>query len=408
MKTTKELFGIFTLTMALAGQIHAQPFLTNGLVAYYLFNGNANDTTGNGNTGTLFGAATFGVDRFGNPNSCLSLPGTDGTGSGVDVPSLDSMPYFPVTYSAWFLISNYPPPSTLSLMNLVGREDCGDQSDGCLCLVTAGPSWGVSNDFHYFCGSVGYPTVMSSPTNLWLSPPTNLWCHVVLAIDENGNGSFYLNGTNVVGFASAPSGQPGDFRIGASAGGGCGYEYVWNGRIDDVRIYNRALTSNEVQQLYAHESAPQSCIPYPATAAATIVDGYVVSASVTDGGCGYTNTPVVLIVGGGGSGATATAVVTNGIVVGISITDAGNGYTSTPTVYIYSPLGVQIGILQAVIPIFSSLSVGSNYQLQASTDLNSWTNQGPSFTATNPSMIYPQYFDVTNWNQFYYRLQVAP
>lgn len=231
-----------------------------------------------------------------------------------------------------------------------------------------------------------------------------------MTIDQTSEVNFYLDGTNVSGAGQAPSGQPVDFRIGASAGTACGYQYVWNGLIDDVRVYNRVLSSNEVQELYQYEltTPDQGCIPYPATAAATVVDGFVVSATVTDGGCGYTNTPVVTIVGGGGTGATATAVVTNGVVVGITITDAGIGYTSVPTVYVNSPLGVQIGMLQAVIPTFSGLTIGSNYQLQASTDLATWTNEGSVFTANSPALIYPQYFDVTNWNQFFFRLQAAP
>jgi hypothetical protein len=409
VKTPKAVFGILTLTMALAAQAQAQVPFTNSLVAYFPFDGNANDESGNGNNGTLFGSATFGVGRFGNTNSCLSLPGTDGIGSGVDVPSLDNLPYLPVTYSAWFWLSNYPPVSSLTIMNLVGREACGDGSDGCLCLCSATGAR-VTNDFDYFCGGVGYPVSLFPPTDYGLSPPKNDWCEVVLTIDENGNGNFYLNATNVYGFSSAAAGQPADFRIGASAGGGCGYEYVWNGLIEDVRIYNRALAANEVQELYAYESVPQgkTCIPYPATATATVVDGFVVSATVTDGGCGYTNTPLVSIVGGGGTGATATAVVTNGVVVGITITDAGIGYTGAPVVYISSPLGVQIGLIQAVIPTFSGLSVGSNYLLQASTDLTTWANQGSAFTAINTLLTYPQLFDVTNWNQFYFRLQAAP
>ena len=51
MKTAKTLFGILTITAALGLQGQAQPFLTNGLVAYYPFNGNANDASGNGDHG---------------------------------------------------------------------------------------------------------------------------------------------------------------------------------------------------------------------------------------------------------------------------------------------------------------------------------------------------------------------
>jgi hypothetical protein len=133
-----------------------------------------------------------------------------------------------------------------------------------------------------------------------------------------------------------------------------------------------------------------------------------VAATITDGGCGYTNTPSVLIVGGGGTGATATAVVSNGVVVGVTITDAGIGYTSTPTIYISSPLGLQIVLIKAVKPSFLNLSLGTNYQMQISGNLNTWTNYGAAFTATNTSMIYPQYFDVDNWGQLFFQVQSVP
>jgi len=98
----------------------------------------------------------------------------------------------------------------------------------------------------------------------------------------------------------------------------------WHGLIDDVRIYNRVLSLNEVAQLYAIESGP-------------LVD-----------------------------------------------------------------------LIKAVKPSFSYLALGTNYQLQVSGNLSSWTNQGSVFTATNTSMVYPQYWDVDNWNELFFRLQVAP
>ena len=74
----------------------------------------------------------------------------------------------------------------------------------------------------------------------------------------------------------------------------------------------------------------------PPRATPEVVNGFVVGATITDGGCGYTNTPLVLIEGGGGSGATAIAVVSNGVVVSIIITDAGIDYTNMPTIVIGS------------------------------------------------------------------------
>lgn len=315
------------MTVASVIAAHAQVPFTNSLIAYYPFSGTAADESHNGHTGTLFGAAAYGVDRFGNSNSCLALPGTAGIGSGVDIPSLDSMPYMGITYSAWFFISNYPPLSGLSVMTLVGREQCGQQSDGALLIITQ-PSLDQTNDLIYFGGSTGYSAAFV--------PPTNKWCQVVLAIAANGTVNYYFNGTNLPGSGSVVAGVTEDFRIGASGGEGCSYEYVWNGRIDDVRIYNRALASNEVQELYAYESVPGACPPYPAAAVATVTNGFCVGATVTEGGCGYTNTPLVLIKGGGGTGAAAVAEIGNGVVTGITISNPGSGYSTAPVIYIGS------------------------------------------------------------------------
>ena len=53
-------------------------FIANGLVAYYPFNGNADDASGNGNNGTLL-RGIFISDRFGNSNSAYYFNGVAGT-----------------------------------------------------------------------------------------------------------------------------------------------------------------------------------------------------------------------------------------------------------------------------------------------------------------------------------------
>jgi len=78
----------------------------------------------------------------------------------------------------------------------------------------------------------------------------------------------------------------------------------------------------------------------PRTALATvqIVNGFVIGATVTDGGSGYTNAPRVTIFDGGGNGATAIATIrTNGSVSGIRIISTGSGYTSLPQIIIEEP-----------------------------------------------------------------------
>ena len=66
----------------------------------------------------------------------------------------------------------------------------------------------------------------------------------------------------------------------------------------------------------------------------------VQSIDVTEGGNSFTTEPVVMITGGGGSGAEATAVVDSGSVIAINVTNKGSGYTTTPTVTLVGGNGV--------------------------------------------------------------------
>lgn len=113
------------------------------------------------------------------------------------------------------------------------------------------------------------------------------------------------------------------------------HEGAWdtycNGVLDDVRIYNRALSSNEVACLYSIESSPT------ATAVAAAAGGLVVGVTVTYGGSGYLNAPQVRFIGGGGCGAKAEAVVSNGVVTAVNVSYAGSGYTKSPLVVIDPP-----------------------------------------------------------------------
>jgi len=67
--------------------VQAQDPFTNGLVAYYPFNGNANDPSGHANNGTVNGAV-LATDRFGNANSAYSLDGVSSLIAVPDSPSL--------------------------------------------------------------------------------------------------------------------------------------------------------------------------------------------------------------------------------------------------------------------------------------------------------------------------------
>ena len=72
-----------------------------------------------------------------------------------------------------------------------------------------------------------------------------------------------------------------------------------------------------------------------ALASATVFNGFVVGATITDGGSGYTATPTVTI-NGTGAGAVAIAVLDAGVVTGITISDAGSGYGAEGTTIVIS------------------------------------------------------------------------
>jgi hypothetical protein len=63
---------------------------------------------------------------------------------------------------------------------------------------------------------------------------------------------------------------------------------------------------------------------------------------------------------------------------------------------------------KAVKPCFTGVQTGRNYQLQVSSDMVIWTNWGSPLVATNTTILYPQYWDVPNWDDLRFRLQVVP
>ena len=159
-----------------------------------------------------------------------------------------------------------------------------------------------------------------------------------------------------------------------------------NGVLDDVRIYNRALSPSDVLQLYASEAPPSP--PRTARATAEWAGAFVVGVDIVDGGAGYTNTPNVRFIGGGGTGAQASAVVNNGVVVVIIILNSGSGYTNTPIVVIDPPFITNpiLDIASISMLNFSNLNIGTNYQLQQLQPPN-WINQSVSFKASKSRLF---------------------
>ncbi|HEY9171144.1 MAG TPA: LamG domain-containing protein [Verrucomicrobiae bacterium] len=370
MQNLKKLITIATVGIALfplANQ--AQTWVTNGLVAYYPFNGDANDAIGT-NNGIVNSPISFVPDRFGSPQNAIAYTTTTPT-PHIRTPLRQTGPQ-EFTLSVWF-----KPEGSAGYFVLFENSDrqIGIDPDGKL-------------HFYLF---PGYQAFLYAPTTL-----TGTNWHSAAATLSPAGMKLYLDGICVATNASVTSGAVKVSDWGMAHG---------TGTMDDVRIYNRALSPTEVQQLYQYESAPAFCSPRKATATAVMFNEFVVDATITDPGCGYTNAPTVLIQGGGGTGATATAVVSNGVVTAINITSAGSGYTSAPKIVIGSPPFVPtVSIAVSKVKVTQNVVLGRKYVLESSADLGSWTATGPEFTAESESIV--SEFDVDVTGRFFRIRQV--
>jgi len=226
-----------------------------GLVAYYPFNGNANDVSGNGNNGTVIGALLT-PDRFGLPNAVYSFNGVSNLITIHDFPQANAGA---LTMSVWILANSWTNiPSSGTHVNILGKDNlnAGTRQWVCQGLQSGQIQWGI------FTSAGEYDLVSASQLQ------TNQWYQVV-AVWDGTNESVFVNG----GFDSSIS-APGTLVQGNAPvriGGNPVDQQFFAGSLDDVRIYNRALSSNEVASLYALES--QAVLPPPLTLTANVSSG---------------------------------------------------------------------------------------------------------------------------------------
>ena len=105
-------------------------------------------------------------------------------------------------------------------------------------------------------------------------PDTNAWYHVVM-LRTNGTISFFVNGQKTPSTSTAAVTMPSDMTFGSQNG-----TRYFAGALDDIRIYNRALTTNEVAVIYAGNEGP--CFPHAAAATGVLFNGFVVAATIID------------------------------------------------------------------------------------------------------------------------------
>jgi len=211
----------------------------NGLIAWYPFNGNANDSTGNGHNGIVNGA-TLTTDRCGNPNSAYYFDGISNNIT-IDPNSFYKSNY---TYALWYNPDKYGSYGIGSYLLSIGGH-AGDQN------LSMDNNYGGTVGFALGCynnPSSPYPLTLCIDGSL---PPLNQWYYVV-GTRSDSVARLYINGTLIASSTTHntlplyTSDSESEFTI------GCRYnfnQYI-SGKIDDVRIYNRSLDSTEILNLY--------------------------------------------------------------------------------------------------------------------------------------------------------------
>ncbi|MCZ7609348.1 MAG: T9SS type A sorting domain-containing protein [Ignavibacterium sp.] len=305
------------VTVIQAGQISVP---TNGLLAYYPFNNNTNDASGNGFNGIVMGGATFVSDVNGNQNCALSFDGLD------DVVEVSNF--------IWPTTDTYTICAFLKLTDLLEER-------GILSIADYYPRFEISNLSHIY----GWPYLIywwsggntSFPLR-YASVGFDQWVHLTV-INANGNLKGYVNGVkyNESNYNS-PQFVNGVLKLGLS-----GPNYM-KGVLDEIRIYDRALTDSEIQAIYLYGSTPGISTPTIVTSVSSLPDFGNVNV-------GQNSTPQIYIVSGNNltSNITITApdgfqVSSNGISwsSSLTLTQSGGSVPNT-TIYVqFSPTLAQV------------------------------------------------------------------
>jgi hypothetical protein len=225
---------LLTISMLLIG-LNTFAQLSSGLIAkYYFNNGNANDESGNGyNADTVTSVLTY--DKCGNFDHAFSFGGTQ----FIDIPYSSPFNLNELSVSVWFKVLN---------------------NDSILQRIVTLPVGGLSGDQHF---SVMYNSPFA-PKKVMIyfdpSPPVyaasvdtvndNLWHHFVGTISTSEMQVIsYLDGIpqDTVSFINPPASASGSLQIGR-------FNYIYGqyfiGEIDNIRIYNRALSALEADSLF--------------------------------------------------------------------------------------------------------------------------------------------------------------
>ncbi|MCH9647849.1 MAG: LamG domain-containing protein [Deltaproteobacteria bacterium] len=249
---------------------------TDGLIASFPFNGNADDESGNGNHGMVLGPSLT-TDRFGEVDKAYRFDGFD----DYILANADNLPTGERTLSLWFRSDR--------LNNRPGLIGYGGG--------TCGTSWvmGINN------GSADRQYQMqghclANRIRAGYGPePVEQWHHWLMTTDATGtrmliDGVEYVHTNNFVTNTNV-TGTDLALGVAVSPAGVAPFTDVntgyFEGRLDDVAIYDRSLESSEIQEVLAGNLPLDYVLFYPfdgsaADQSGNANDGFVVGASLTD------------------------------------------------------------------------------------------------------------------------------
>ena len=244
----KILFTLFLIGCIANSNAQVPSYVpTDGLVGYWPFNGNANDETGNGNNGTVNGA-TLTSDRDGNENSAyyLNVNSSGGWGQAqnritVSNPTISNDNSF--TMSAWINLETKPSPFNNRQHTIMGRWD--------------GNGVAVFRHQINYSGEIRTNLKQGTNSNIVVGGSVSYgeWYHIVITYD----GSIlkqYINNqlTNQEQLNIDINTSSTDLTFGELHMAN-GHWYLFSGKMDDLGYWNRALTEQEVANLYTSNSS---------------------------------------------------------------------------------------------------------------------------------------------------------
>ena len=223
---------------------------TSGLVGYWSFTGNANDVSGNGNNGTNNGA-TLTTDRFGNANSCYSY---NGVSSYINVPNSVSLQFNGgITISTWVNASQIPVGQINSTSYILSKgSDGGTPRSWTSIFDTNGTALGIWDS----AGTSG--SFVSIPQTTFPFSINN-WYNIIYTFDGTTSKS-YANGVLISSVPTTVTAFSNSYDLKFGRRHTTGLPYFFNGKIDDIGIWNRALTQTEITNLYQAEISCQSLV----------------------------------------------------------------------------------------------------------------------------------------------------